>query len=440
MKKYLVFAATVIMLTGCGKVIKEEKNLSVPNSTAETVRESAPTAGEDSAEVTVTTTAAPVTTTAAATTTTAEKKEDRSEEITLTYLNTAEVYSKLTVGELVTETNAEILNGDELVDTDELGSKELAIKLGYEGGEYEKTAVYTVADTTAPTVLNVEDNITLAVGSYFDPDEHISYGDNYDPLPTLSWSGTVDTETVGSYPIVLSITDASGNQTDRTATVFVSDYVPSYTDDLVRIPFEDFTAQYAGDGRSFGIDISRWQGAVDFEAVKNAGCSFVILRIGYSTGGGAQPDEWFETNYANAKAAGLRVGVYFYSEDTDEEMLRANARWIAETLNSEALDFPVAFDWEDFARYQKYGMSIHALNQLYEDFSQELESLGYSSMLYGSKNFMELFWENRNHRPVWVAHYVDETTYEGDYIMWQRCGWGRIDGINGDVDLDILYE
>ena len=83
-------------------------------------------------------------------------------------------------------------------------------------------------------------------------------------------------------------------------------------------------------------------------------------------------------------------------------------------------------------------MSIHDLSEVYEAFASELEKNGYASMLYSSKNFLELFWENKNNRPIWVAHYVEETTYEGDWYIWQRCGTGRIDGINGAVDLNVL--
>ena len=84
-------------------------------------------------------------------------------------------------------------------------------------------------------------------------------------------------------------------------------------------------------------------------------------------------------------------------------------------------------------------MNIHDLNCIFEAFCDELEKNGYSAMLYSSKNFLNNFWENRGDHPVWLAHYVDETDYEGSYAIWQASAYGRIPGIAGDVDMNIRY-
>ena len=76
--------------------------------------------------------------------------------------------------------------------------------------------------------------------------------------------------------------------------------------------------------------------------------------------------------------------------------------------------------------------------EVYETFAEEVEKSGYEAMLYSSKNFLENTWENRSDRPIWLAHYVEQTSYEGKWFMWQRCGYGVIDGINGTVDLNVL--
>jgi len=235
------------------------------------------------------------------------------------------------------------------------------------------------------------------------------------------------------------VTDSSGNSTEWDLTVEVADSLPYYEDDSPRTPFEDFISEYKGDGRSFGIDVSAWQDEIDFEAVRKAGCEFVIIRIGYSEDGSMTVDKRFKENIKKAKAAGLKIGVYMYSYDNTEEKVRSSAAQLVETLDGESLDLPVAFDWEDFGNFQTYEMSFADLNRLYDAFADELSKSGYDCMLYGSRNYLEKIWDDTDTRPVWLAHYTDKTDYEGTYMLWQASSTGRIDGINGDVDMDILY-
>ena len=131
--------------------------------------------------------------------------------------------------------------------------------------------------------------------------------------------------------------------------------------------------------------------------------------------------------------------MYLYTTDTTEEQVRQAADWIIETLGSENLDFPVAFDWEDFDDFQDYGISLHEVNKLYDAFADELSQAGYGCMLYGSKNYLEKVWEKTDIRPVWLAHYTEKTDYEGPHMLLQASCTGKISGIDGDVDMDILY-
>ena len=77
---------------------------------------------------------------------------------------------------------------------------------------------------------------------------------------------------------------------------------------------------------------------------------------------------------------------------------------------------------------------------MYDAFADELSKAGYDCMLYGSLNFLEKVWEDTDTRPVWLAHYTDKTDYKGPYRIWQQSSTGKIDGISGPVDLDIMYE
>ena len=121
-----------------------------------------------------------------------------------------------------------------------------------------------------------------------------------------------------------------------------------------------------------------------------------------------------------------------------DEMDAASTQLI-QKLDGESLDLPVAFDWEDFGHFQSYGMNLTELNRLYDAFADELSKSGYSCMLYSSKVYLEKVWKDTDIRPVWLAHYTDKTDYEGPYMMWQTSCTGKINGIDTDVDMDILY-
>ncbi len=349
----------------------------------------------------------------------------------------AEVYEEITIGMLLADCDLTLSEPDMLLDTLTLGEKTLPVCYASDGIRYQHEISYTVSDRTAPVLTKDGDGAEVVCGKAFDLNEYVGYADRCDPMPQLSWTGVVDTGICGSYPIRATVTDASGNSTSWDLTVQVVPQKTKVKDDLPRLPFGDFMQQYAGDNVCFGIDVSKWQGEIDFAAVKQAGCEFVIMRVGRFTGDYAL-DEYFFRNMANARAAGLKVGVYLYSTANTEDEIRENAAFIAAQLSGQALDFPVVFDWESFDRFQQYGISTYELNRLYDLFAEEMAKHGYDTMLYSSRNNMGKIWEERD-EPLWLAHYTSATDYEGDYAMWQMSCRGRIPGITGDVDLDLLY-
>ena len=345
----------------------------------------------------------------------------------------------------VKESSGEIYADSEYLDTETVGNSEIvytATKSLFGGilkPEKKFTMNYTVSDSIPPLIIWSWDNAVLARSSEFDINDLIAYGDNADPTPLLSVDGNVNMEENGEYPLHVKVTDSSGNITECDLNVEVTDELPSYEDTTERTKFADFASAYKGKDRSFGIDVSAWQDEIDFKAVKKAGCEFVIIRIGYTGDGDIKIDKTFSRNFQGARAAGLKTGVYLYSTDTTEEQVRNAADWVIETLGGENLDFPVAFDWEDFDSFQDYGISLHELNKLYDAFADELSKSGYGCMLYGSRNHLEKIWDDTDIRPVWLAHYTEKTDYEGPYMLWQASCTGRISGIDGDVDMDILY-
>lgn len=351
---------------------------------------------------------------------------------------TIEVYEKVTVNELFSANGIQLRNGDELIDTDETGEFSRDIAYIYKNNLYRHSVSYTVTDTTPPVLLNSGDGAVVQLGETFDLNDCVGFADNYDSKPVLTYDGFVDTSVCGTYPVSASVTDSSGNVTDWELNITVAEEIPVPEDNNERLPFDVFTEKYSDENVRFGIDVSKWQYDIDFEAVKKAGCSFVIMRIA-SYYDEITIDEYFERNMAAAKEAGLDVGVYIYTTANSEDEIRENAEWIADKLEGCEIDFPVVFDWEDFGNFQQYNMSINDLNRYFQLFSEEMKKYGYSSMLYSSKNFLCNFWYEQTENPVWLAHYTDETTYTGDYSMWQMSCFGNIDGIDGDVDLNILY-
>ena len=383
-----------------------------------------------------------VTTTTAVTTTvvTTTKKVDPPADLLMNCLDTVEAGSDVTLDEFITERNVELKDGSALLDTSNLGYVDVEVPYLYDGGELTQKLQYRVIDTTEPYIINPGLNSYHKAETEFDLNQYIGYADNFDRNPVLTYEGEIDPDTVGSYPLVVTVTDSSGNFSTWEVTINVAEEVPKSVDTNPRVNYSDFISRYDGENVRFGIDVSAWQEDIDYKAVRDAGCSFVIIRAGYYYGKITE-DEYFRKNLKNAAAAGLDVGVYFYTTDRSEEKVRENVRWIADLLKGQKLDLPIVFDWEEFSHFQHYGMSIRDLNNVYAAFADEVVKQGYKPMLYSSKIFLDTIWSERskNISPVWLAHYVDETTYTGEYAIWQASAYGRIPGIDGDVDMDIQY-
>jgi len=429
--KYIAAALLpVLLFTGCEKKPVESSN-SVPD-TAEVTAASETTSA--SASQTTATTA--VTTTAATTTEKAEPPAD----LVLLCQDTVEACADITLDEFITDRNVELKDGSQLLDTSEIGTFDVEVPYLYNGAEFSHTLQYRVADTTEPHIFNYGEDSWHKAGTDFDLNDYVGFGDNYDRHPVLTYEGEVDPNTVGAYPLAATVTDSSGNSVSWNITVNVTENIPKPADTIPRVDYSDFISRYQGENVRFGIDVSAWQADIDYNAVRDAGCSFVIIRAGtyYNK---IKPDDYFAQNLKNAAAAGLDVGVYIYTTDRSEEDAREHARWIAEQLDGQKLDLPIVFDWESFSGFQQYGISIRDLNDVYAAFADEVSELGYTPMLYGSKNVLETIWSEKSKQlaPVWLAHYTNQTSYTGEYAIWQASAYGRIPGIEGDVDMDIQY-
>lgn len=185
-----------------------------------------------------------------------------------------------------------------------------------------------------------------------------------------------------------------------------------------------------------GIDVSQWQGNIDFNKVKAAGIDFVIVRAGYGREI-SQKDPYFEQNYARAKAAGLNVGAYWYSYAISAADAKKEAQTCIQAIKGKQFEYPIYFDLEESSQLSK-GMAF--CSSLVTAFCSELESNGYFAGLYCSTGYLNAcINENvRNKYAIWVAQWNSTCTYKGTYGIWQY-GVGKVNGVTGDCDMDISY-
>ncbi|MBP5605956.1 MAG: glycoside hydrolase family 25 protein [Ruminiclostridium sp.] len=212
----------------------------------------------------------------------------------------------------------------------------------------------------------------------------------------------------------------------------------------------DFRMQYVPGGELssyFGIDVSSYQGDIDWDAVRSDGVEFAILRIGvrgYAEEGNIKLDDKFIQNYENAHKAGIDLGVYFYSQAISTEEAREEANFVLEKLEGRKLEYPVVFDWEPVdegstditPRTEDVMPGTLTLSAL--AFCETIRDAGYEAMIYTNKKMAYIKYDMRKFAdyPVWLALYNTELTYYYDFDMWQY-GFGKVDGIEGEVDFDI---
>lgn len=198
-----------------------------------------------------------------------------------------------------------------------------------------------------------------------------------------------------------------------------------------------------------GIDVSRWNGVINMDSVKNAGYDFVFIRVGYCFNNGTvSEDPMFKTNMINALDAGLHVGVYLFSYALTADAGRVAARKVMEMIAPYDITMPVVFDIEDSSSVNYSAMHKDVNTAIVNAFLSTIQAGGYLGMVYASKSFLENQL-NMSSIPyeVWVAHVADSvgnpreqiTDYTGEFGIWQYSWVGKVSGISGNVDLNYAY-
>ena len=239
------------------------------------------------------------------------------------------------------------------------------------------------------------------------------------------------------------------------ATDINGDFVPvhddvdeSMLDPKLFYTDENGRMRYADESRAFltGIDVSVFQGNINWEEVAADGIDFAILRIGYR-GYGSKGimgiDDNFYKNYDGAVNAGLKVGAYFYSQATNAEEAREEARYVLSALGDRELQMPVVYDWEyvDNAEARTANMTSEQITECAVNFCNEIELSGRDVMIYFNREigYFEYELARISGYDFWLAEYSEYPTFIYKFNMWQYTDCGTVNGISSRVDLNIYF-
>lgn len=203
-----------------------------------------------------------------------------------------------------------------------------------------------------------------------------------------------------------------------------------------------------GDGSvayEVGVDVSEFQLDIDWQAVADAGVDFAILRIGgrFMQSGGLYEDQYFRRNLEGAKAAGLKVGVYFFSQAINAQEGLEEAEFVLDLLGGAQLDYPVVCDWEYLggSSSRTYGVEPAEVTAGIDAFCARVEQAGYQAMVYFNAycGYIKMDLRALTDYDFWYAQYAAQPSYRYHFQMWQYSSSGRVPGINGDVDMNISF-
>lgn len=193
---------------------------------------------------------------------------------------------------------------------------------------------------------------------------------------------------------------------------------------------------------TMGIDVSKWNGSIDWKAVKNSGVSYVIIRCGYrgSSQGALIEDPKFESNIKGATNAGLKVGVYFFTQAVDEVEAVEEASMVLEMVKGYKISYPIFLDVEPSGG-RADGISKSTRTAVCKAFCETIKDAGYTAGIYANKTWLneKIDASALSGYKIWLAQYAATPTYSGRYDLWQYSSTGRVSGISGNVDLNISY-
>lgn len=206
--------------------------------------------------------------------------------------------------------------------------------------------------------------------------------------------------------------------------------------------YSDLTNIYDFTKQSIGIDVSEWQGDIDFYKVKESGIDFVMIRAGLRTSKEQiEEDAYFKRNMKKATDAGLKIGIYFFSTADNEIEALEEARWVVDLIKDYKITYPIAYDIENIGKFSTANITKKQLNKNAKIFLDYISNSGYVGSLYSNATDLNEWWDTEYLKDymIWMAHYTTLPSYEGNYVIWQYSDEGEIKGISGNVDLNVAY-
>jgi len=310
------------------------------------------------------------------------------------------------------------------------------------------TITINVVDKTPPIISQIK-NYKITEGDTTDISKTLFCGDNYDKNPKCTIKGEYDVNTPGTYNVTFVGVDSSNNKSTNKMNIIVEEKQenkqsknnthqkePVYTD------YKDVIKNYKTSDNEIGIDVSHWQGNINYKRLKKAGVEFVYIRVGRGDGigEGYVLDEKFIKNIKGFNKVGIPVGVYFYSNANNKNDAIKEAKWVIKQIKKYDVSLEIVFDWENWSKFQDYNLSFYSLTETANAFTETVEKAGYKGMVYSSKNYLETIWYKIN-SDIWLAHYTSKTDYEKEYKVWQLCNNGKVAGIEDNlVDINIRYK
>ena len=207
----------------------------------------------------------------------------------------------------------------------------------------------------------------------------------------------------------------------------------------------DGTVRCLADGVEYGIDVSFWQGEIDWQKVRDSGVKFAVIRLGWrsSKTGELSMDENALKNLQGATAAGLPIGGYFFSQARTPEEAKEEAEFALKIMEGYEFALPIGFDWEYMgAESRSHGVDARTLTDSAKAFCDTVEAAGHEAMIYFNPFYHDrqrMYMEELQGYHLWLAMYDSPMNYPYEVQLWQYSCTGTVPGITGDVDLNFLF-
>lgn len=259
------------------------------------------------------------------------------------------------------------------------------------------------------------------------------------------------------YVFHINLGDLLGNILQDTEACATTEYeayedpykdVPLHTynwDNLSKVNNKITYSESKGFEAKQGIDVSKYQGNIDWDKVYSSGISYAMLRIGYRgyENGKIIIDEKFSQNIKQATAAKVKVGVYFFSQAINTEEAIEEANFVLENIDGYNLSFPIVFDLEEISSsdHRTVNLTKQERTEIATAFCEKIKNAGYTPMIYGNSSWLTNYYDLTEiiKYDIWLAQYSNKPTFPYDFQMWQYTNAGYVEGINHIVDINLCF-